>query len=135
MTTIRNQMGDAPSSVYSLAWLPGHDALIVNARPGRLQLYSAQDGRRMADAPADIDAETMADSLDGSRVALGDNQGTVRLFDVSALLSGSIEKVAITPNMRVLNGKITDMVLVDSERFVAADSEGHMIQWTQPSDK
>lgn len=135
VATIRNQMGDIAGALYSMAWLPGHDALVVNARPERLQVYSARDGRRLADVPANIDAENIALSPDASRILLGDNQGFVRLFDVPALLSGAIDDVALTPNMRVLNGKITDMTFIDSKRFVAADSEGDMIQWTQPTEQ
>lgn len=133
ITTIKNEQSGDLKAIYSMAWLPGRNAIVVNGGNERLQVYSAEDGRRIADAHADMEAESIAVSPDCRRVVLGDNQGFARLFDIEALMAGSEDKIALSPVMRVLNGKITDMIFIDDDRFVAADAEGNMIQWRAPA--
>ena len=137
-TTIVNRFGSEPVGFYSMAWVPGHNAIVANARPERLQIYSAVDGKRMADAHAGLGAENIAVSPDGRRVVLGDSLGCIRLFDLQALLDGAgddaatADDVSITPSMRVLNGKITDIAFIDNESIVAADEEGNMMRLLLP---
>lgn len=132
VSTIHVENADEASQVFSMAWLPRHNALLVNSDPARLRVYSAQDGRQLADIHAGIEAETLAISTDGLRLALGSHQGFVKVFDIDAVIAGEGDKAALTANMRLLSGQVTDIAFVDEHRFVAADEEGNMILWSPP---
>ena len=120
-------------SLYSMNWVPGRDELVVNANSGRLVIISARDGSLLQEFQVGMEAESMAVTTDGSRVVLGDSRGFVRMFDLAALRSGGTENVALTPMLRLLNGKVTDIACVDQDQFVAADEEGNMIHWHTPN--
>ncbi len=135
IATIESRYKDVLNTISSITWLASHDALLINSRSMRLQMYSARDGQKLADVFAGCNSENIAVSPDGRRVVLGDNMGCAKLFDSQALTSGTDDKVALSPNMRVLHGKINDIAFIDNERFIAADDEGNMMRWSQPAEQ
>ncbi len=133
LTSCKLLFGSQNASCYSMAWVPGEESLVVNATPHSLDVYSTLDGHRQASVQAGMEGETIAISPDAKHLALGDNSGFVKVFDLKAILAGTDEAVAVTPGMRVMSGKVLDMAFIDEHRLVAADEEGNMIQLTLPN--
>ncbi len=129
VTTIANGQGAELASYYSHAWVPGRDAIVTCGHDSRLSVYSATDGHKIAEASGALTAESIAVNSDGRTVALGDVEGYLKLFDLQAMLEGSTDNVAITPTMRVLHGKISDLTFVGTDQVVGSDEEGNMMRW------
>jgi WD40 repeat protein len=121
-------------TITSLAWRPDGEVLAAAAF-GMLRFWTA-DGERLHEFPCLGDL--IAWSSDGERIVTGDEDGTIRLFDLntgevawSAIRLGPDESVTFSAAGEVLQG---DPSVIEEELVYLVESEPGKLEVLKPSE-